>query len=1009
MVNTLVININLKESGEVLDEIVITGYSTSTKRAYAGTATTIKAEVLDEKNFSNISQALTGEVAGVNVINTSGQPGTVAPIRIRGYGSVNGNRAPLYGVDGAPYTGSINAINPSDIASTTILKDATATAIYGSRGANGVVIITTKSGSATKSFIEVDFRTSINDQLIPRYDVIDNPEEYIGYVWEGLYNRARFTGSVDPVADANNTLFNGNGIGEGYNMWNVDSATDLIDPSTGTVRSGVSRKYTPVRYEDAAIDAAFRTEVNLKMGGGSPNSRYYASVGYLDDNGFSINTSYKRYTARINLNSEVKPWLKLTANAGYAYSESINNGQTVGSENVFEFADKMAPIYPVFQRDTDGNKIEDTLLGGFLYDFGLNRPNANSLNPIASAVLDFDGTQRHEVNANFNLDFKITDNLTFQTRYSTQYAQSENQDFTNPFYGSFATDNGRIFLNNNTFLTETFLKMLKYENSFGDHALDISVAHENYNYTRTFRQASKRNMASPFILELDNFIEVINQPRGFEEGFSIESIFGQINYSFKQKYYLTASLRTDGSSRFVNEKWGAFGSVGGAWVATAEDFLSDNALISFLKLKVSYGITGDQAGVGFYSGYDTFNVANLDGSLSISPLDNGNPNLTWETSKQFQFGTEFSLGSFIDGTLDYYDSRTDNLIFNRRVGPSQGIAIITVNDGELRNSGLEFDLTGHLIKKDGFSLDLTVNGEIPRNEILQMPIDPATGLPKFLDDNGTNGAWTQGRSIFDFYIPEWAGVDPADGSPMWYQYYDDLNNNGVLDADEPSSFSSNPWFVQDPNDPANSNSINTTSSLPEYESLVSNANIKKTTTKTYADATDLFVDKSSIPKIRGAFRLTASIGDFSIASQFTYSLGGYAYDGQYGELMSDRFGAAGNNYHKNIANRWTQPGDITNVPRLADALDITASSFSTRFLTSTDFIALNNLNIGYNFPNKYLKNSGLSNVNIFISGDNLFIKTARNGWLPNTSESGNSGRRLYAPVTTLTLGVRFKF
>ena len=282
-------------------------------------------------------------------------------------------------------------------------------------------------------------------------------------------------------------------------------------------------------------------------------------------------------------------------------------------------------------------------------------------------------------------------------------------------------------------------------------------------------------------------------------------------------------------------------------------------MISFLKLKVSYGITGDQAGVGFYSGYDTFNVANLDGSLSISPLDNGNPNLTWETSKQFQFGTEFSLGSFIDGTLDYYDSRTDNLIFNRRVGPSQGIAIITVNDGELRNSGLEFDLTGHLIKKDGFSLDLTVNGEIPRNEILQMPIDPATGLPKFLDDNGTNGAWTQGRSIFDFYIPEWAGVDPADGSPMWYQYYDDLNNNGVLDADEPSSFSSNPWFVQDPNDPANSNSINTTSSLPEYESLVSNANIKKTTTKTYADATDLFVDKSSIPKIRGAFRLTASI------------------------------------------------------------------------------------------------------------------------------------------------------
>ena len=288
------------------------------------------------------------------------------------------------------------------------------------------------------------------------------------------------------------------------------------------------------------------------------------------------------------------------------------------------------------------------------------------------------------------------------------------------------------------------------------------------------------------------------------------------------------------------------------------------------------------------------------------------------------------------------------------------------------------------------------------NEITVMPLDPATGELQLLTPSGSY-ARSKGRSIFDFYMREWAGVDPADGAPMWYQYYDDLNNNGVLDAGEPSSYSSGSWVPED------ASITNNTGSIVEYQQKVPGANIKKQVTKVYSDASDVYADKSAIADVRGAFRLAGTWGNFNFGTQFTYSLGGYAYDGQYAELMSDRFGAVGNNFHKDIANRWQNPGDITNVPALTDNAIVNGTSTSTRFLTSTDYLALNNVNIGYNIPKQYLDKISVQTVNIWFSADNLFNATARRGFLPNTRETGNSGRRFYAPMTTMTLGVRVKF
>lgn len=1046
-----VINVTLEEDNNVLDEIVVVGYGTTTRKAYAGTAKTVSAENIQAKNFSNVSQALAGEVAGVTVINSSGQPGSIGTIRIRGYGSPNGNRAPLYVIDGIPWAGTfdLNSINPNDIKSTTVLKDATATAIYGSRGANGVIVITTKSGSSSgKSSIEVDVKTGVNSQLIPRYDVISNPEQYIGLVWEGLYNRGQFSpssipGSLngDPVAFANLALFGGStgvpgeslpvGAGRGYNMWNATGG-NLIDPATRMVRQGVQRLFTPERYADEAFGTpGSRTEANVRFQGGNGTSNYFVSVGYLDDVGYTINSDFRRYTTRINVNSQVRDWLKVGINLGYSYSESTNNGQTNGSENVFEFADKMAPIYPVFARypsdyavaSLQGQLIPDPVFGGSQYDFGAptggtvpggnpaftrDRPNANLLNPIATAILDFNGSEIHSLNGNFTAKFDIMEGLTYETRFGGQYSMQKFISSNNHVYGTSAGSNGNLSITDTERWSMNTQQLLRYNKSFGDHSLDVLAAYETNERSFASENVYKENVIQPGVFFLNNYKVFPSEPSGSMNRSGIESVFGQVNYNYKGKYFFSGSLRTDGSSRFVNDKWGTFGSVGASWVMSEEDFMADTPF-DYLKLKASWGVTGDQDGVSTASGFTTFNRLFVGGALSLPESNVGNPDLTWETSRMWQVGAEMSVGKYLDANFDYYYKTTDNLFFPARRGPSVGFASILVNDGEVLNSGFEFDLTGHLIDTEDFKLDLNINGEILNNEMLVMPIDASSGTNKVIDIQGTRG-WAVGRSIFDFFMREWAGVDPTNGAPLWFQYWDDQNNNGMLDAGEPTSAASGAqWFVPDPNNAANTNGLNTTGTLFEYRQLVPGANIQRMTTSTYGSATEVYLDKSLIPDLRGAFRLSGQVGNFDFSTQFLYSLGGWAYDGQYGELMNDRFGAAGNNFHSDILNRWQQPGDITNIPRLGDGIDQLAGSTSSRFVVSTDYLALNNARVGYTVPKSFLGESGIDALNLWVSGDNLFIESARNGFFPNITESGNSGRRQYAPPTTITLGVRVKF
>ena len=966
-----------------LDEVVVVGYGTATKQSFVGTATTIDSKSLQSKSISNISQSLAGEAAGVQVINTSGQPGTSATIRIRGFGSVNGNRSPLFVVDGVPYDGSINAINPNDIESTTILKDATATAIYGSRGANGVILITTKAGKVGESVIEADIKRGVNVSFLPRYSTIKSPEQYVSLSWEAMYNKGVANGEASPETYANNNLFGSSGIDPKYNLWSATGA-NLIDPATLSLRDGVTRNYNPENWEDYGFQNSLRTEANLSLRGGSETMKYYTSFGFLDDVGYIINSDFKRYSVNMNVQNIIRPWLTTNAKLTFAGTETNNNGQSNDSGSIFWFVDNLPPIFPLFLRDTEGNIVADPIYGGDQYDYGVGRSFGALTNSIADARYDKSNGKQNQGTGNFSANIKITQSLRLENTFGVQFSDRKYVSLNNPFYGSAAGQGGYVYRTDTQLFSYNMLNLLRFKKSFANHHLEALVAHESNSWEQKFSSAQKSKMVNPDIDDLANFVIVAAPPNSYTDKVNLESYFGQFNYDFLNKYYLTLSARRDGTSRFIGDnKWDNFGSAGLSWVVTEEPFMQSLSFLSFLKYKVSYGITGEQSGVGYYPAYNTFDVSNLNDEISISSRDIGNPDLTWEKSKMFQTGVEFGLGQFLEGSLDYYSKNTNNLLFDRRVGPSVGYAVITVNDGVLRNSGVEFNLTAHILNQPDYGLDISLNGDRLWNELVTMPIDPATDKPKVLDIQDRFGR-AEGYSLYDFYIRDWAGVDPANGTAMWYQYYYDENGNGAIDDGEGIS------------------------SLFEYQQENPGNAVSKTVTKTYADATQKFIGKSAIPKFRGALRLNGHYKSIEVSAQFIYSLGGYAYDAAYAVLMNnDNIG--GNNWSTDILDRWQNAGDITNVPRLSNNFDTNVNSSSSRFITSSDFLALNNVRIGYTFPSSLTERIKISNLNVFVSGDNLFLLSAKDGFNPSTSEAGTSDMYRYSPLSTFTMGLNVKF
>jgi TonB-linked SusC/RagA family outer membrane protein len=997
-----IVDVSMTSDTKQLSEVVVVGYGSTTKEAYTGTAKVVSADNISKKNVPNISRALMGEVAGVQVLNTSGQPGTIATVRIRGFGSANGNRDPLYVVDGVPLTeiSVVNSINPSDIESTVVLKDATATAIYGTRGANGVILINTKSGKGTNSYVELDAQVGTNFAALPRYSVIKSPDQYIGLGWESIYNEGVIKGATavpDPTAYANSRLFGNAGIANNYNMWLYNGApatgAQLIDPTTRTVNSGITHKYTPEDWGKYAFKPAQRNQFDVKFGGSNSKTNYYTSLGYLGDKGYSINSNYNRFTARFNLNHEVYKWLRTAMNVGFNRSEQNYNGQSNDSGSIFWFADNNPSIYPLFLKDpATGQNVPDPIFGGSQFDYGIGRGFGALTNSVGDATYDINRNVRYEVNGNFAINFDIIKGLTSENRFGFQYYDNKQINRGNKFYGNSASQNGDLYNQITQMGSYNLLNLLRYQKTFGDHNLQVMAAHEATNYESQILQLDKYNLVDPNILDYNNGI-VTNPISGYTNSYSLESYFGQATYDYKGTYFFSGSVRSDGSSRFPNNKWGTFGSVGGGWIVSNENFMKNQSILNFLKLKASYGITGDQganSSAGYYPGYDLYDVNNLNNKPAFSFSSKGNPNITWETSKMFQAGIEFNMGKYLTGTFDFYQKNTSNLFFTRGVGASAGYSTILVNDGNLRNQGFEFDLTGHILKTKDYFIDLGLNGDIFNNKLTKMPIDPATGKEKVIDNSSDPSGlygWSTGHSIYDFYIRESAGVKSSTGQAQWTQYYNDVNGNGVVDPGEAIT-SLAPFQAANP-------------SLPEGQ-------LKTTTTTTFSSGTLVYSGKSAIPKVKGAINLRAGYKGIELSVQMLYSFGGYGFDAAYQSLMhSGKVGS--NNWSTDILNRWQKDGDATDVPRLSNGQDASQNGTSTRFLVKSDFLLLNNVRLMYTFPTGLISSLKIKSASIWISGDNLWTHSKRQGYNPFISQDGRSSQYTYAPLSTISGGIKVKF
>ena len=1013
--------VTLAENSEVLQDVVVTGYGNVSKGGFAGSVETVKAEDIEKKNPSDITKALAGESAGVQVVNSSGQPGTVASINIRGIGSISASSAPLYVVDGIPLdAGSISSIDPGDIASLTILKDATATSLYGSRGANGVVVITTKKGSSNgdEGKIEIDVKAGANMRLLPMYDVIDSPEEYVVYCWQSLYNEQRFiNGKSESTAikNANKNLFSASGLPAIYNIW--DAAGNLLINSydaAGNVKPSFDpsvQRLAHFQNMDSWYNTLFhnglKLEATAKISGGNEKLNYYTSFGYLKDEGYYTASDFQRFNTRANINYQAKKWLKGGLNIQYSYAAINNPGQGSDANNGFAFVNQIPPIYPVYVYDpATGQPRIDPKTGGKMYDYGDNgnpnidedggRPYSFGINPAGALEWDKQKVVRHQTVANTFLEFKLYEGLKFTVNLGAQYLNNNINSLTNKYYGN-AANVGRVSQSQYNYLAITSNQLLEYNKSFNEHTIRVMAGHETTYFTYNMQYGYKKNIVEDHANVLSNGVSM-DGVEGYARTSTLESVLATATYEYDIRYHITGNYRADGSSKFAKgHRWGHFGSVGAAWSFTNEHFMEGTEAADWLKngkLRLSWGVLGNQD-IGDMLYIDQYNVENVNDEKGYVWGYKGNPNLTWERTSTIDLGLELSISKYLDIEFDYFYKKTDNMLFPRYVAPSLGYGGYYVNDAAMENQGIEFALKAHVLDMRNIKLDVRLNGGNYRNKMLQMPVDTYDAEGNPVERMVMSGGMAVGHSTADWYMTHYEGVNDQ-GQAMYTAYYDaDKGGFGHTSAD----------LVED-----GETEDNYIGSVYEYQLKHPNAHIQSVsvTNEEYTYAGSNYIGKSYMPDLDGGFGLDLEAYGVTLSISCSYRIGGYGYDNMYALLMhSDKVGSM--NWHKDIKNAWTESNTNTDIPRLSNGADDYANAASDRFLTSNSYLSLNNINLGYKFPKKLIEKIKLNTLQVWVAADNLAIATARKGYNPMMSFSGTNGYDDYSPLSTVMAGVKVQF
>lgn len=956
--------VTLESTSTEMEEVVVVAYGTQKKETTVGSNAVIRAEAIQDRPLTNVAKAIEGSAPGVQVSSGTGQPGSGLSIQIRGASSVNLTTGPLYVVDGAIFTGSTSDLNPDDIESINILKDAASTSLYGSAAANGVVMITTKKGKkGKKGTFNFSTTTGVVSKGVKDYRKV-GAQDYYELNWYSLRNDYKTNNPTAPIANANAYASTNLKSVLGNNIYNVPNGQIVID---GQLNPNAEMLYNDFDWQKYTERKGIIRTYNLNYSGSSDTSNLYASFGYNNEEGYVIKSDFERLNARVSGDSQVTNWLKLGTNLAATLSNSNQANSSEGSSfvNPFYTTRFMGPIYSPFLYDANGQKVYDEF-GNVVYDGVTTRGRGSSAgvgrNVIQETLLNQSKRRTNAINARMFAEFKLTNDLKFTTNVSHDIQDLNFKDYANKEIGD-AYGQGSLSVERQNTSSTTFNQIFEYNKKFGKNNVGVIVGHEAFNRKIDYAYTAKYVETIPGIRELSNFLTTTSNI-GYNYALARDSYFARANYDYDNKYIVSASIRNDKSSRFDPSKdTGTFWSAGLGWNIHKEAFLENSTFFNVLKLRASYGEVGNDGGLGSNPGYNTdYNLYDLgnyyngdEGGVYISQI--GNKELSWETNKQFDVALDFAVANHrVSGTVEYYQRKTDDLIFAEPIPGSAGVTSIYKNVSDLKNEGFELNLNLGLVKTENFKWDLNINAATIKNEITKMP----EGRDKII--SGTKQL-SVGHSIYEFWLRKWYGVDPTDGAPLFYQ------------------------------DPATADA-STTRTIDGVRYTTSQANAE------YGYA------GTALPDVYGSFSNNFEYKGFYLNTMFTYQIGGKTYDTNYAGLMSGS--PQGNALSVDMLNAWTEPGDITNVPAMSSLNTAAVGAASSRWLVDSDYISFRNATFGYNFNKKDLARFGASALKVYASAENIYSWTSRKGLEPNQSFNGTTSYR-YTPSRIVSVGVNVSF
>lgn len=992
------ITIKLDNSENNLDEVMVVAYGTAKKSAYTGSASVVKAEQIEARQVTNAVSALAGTVAGAQVLTTNGQPGSSPTVYIRGVGSLNAGTQPLYVVDGMPFDGDIASLNTNDIESMTVLKDAAAAALYGARGANGVIIITTKSGKEGNAVITVDAKWGSNSRETSAYDVIKSPALYTEMAYQAIRNGYLYHQGYDAATAhtyANRDMYSA--FGAGYQIWNIPAGQPMIgangklNPAATLGYSNGLNYFTPDDWAKETFQHGLRQEYNVTISGGSDRFKFYGSFGYLGDEGIIKGSSYDRISSRVAADYQAKKWLKVGGSFAYNHVKSgWPSGQDDGgtAQNAFGFCDAVAPVYPIYVRNADGSLMRDPRNGLPIYDYGdgkyaqyrndkgeivgTNRMFMSGGNAASSFIYDSADILMDILNTKWYATLTPIENLNITGNIGYFLDNTRQHIINNPWYGSSEALGGfaeQVFQRTRGLNLQA---LASYRHTVADvHHLDYLLGYESYDLNAESLVGYGYGLYDPNSWAVSNTLKAQRQMSGGNPtNYTTRGIFGRINYDYDSKYFASVSYRRDASSRFAPDKrWGNFYSLSAAWDMSNEKFLQSAASwLDLLKLKFSFGQQGNDNIGNYYAYVDQYSISGetawSDGSLSYK----GNPDITWETSNALNAGVDFSFfQGKLAGTVEYFQRQTSDMLYRKPVAPSLGYEYFPMNVGSMKNYGIEVEVNYRPIANRHITWEINANLTWIRNKILK--------LTKDVNGQIISGMtiWKEGESRYNYYLVDYAGVNPENGEPLYWTH------DPILDAEgNPTGAYSEEYMTNN------------------YDHAYAN-NRKET--------------GNNLPPVYGGFGTTLKFYGFDFGIQFSYQIGGHTFDHQYGRLMHQgQTTNLGTNFHTDMLNAWTPENRYTNIPKLDTqaAYDL-GGQWTTFNLVSSNYLSLNNITLGYTLPSKWTSKLGIESVRVYGAADNVALWSKRKGLDPRMTLTATNDYGSYSVVRTISGGIKVVF